>query len=228
VRTLLAPWVVDEANAPPNYSLLLAEPSSSGRIYFHTLYRGGQLVSRSTDPSRVVRALLTELDVFTDRDNHYLRLTMSGLLREDGAVLVPLALRQLLLPVQRKLNSGGATLLDGPVVYISPAAELVLPEAFVSLDPEMERELWSIGGGRADRQIEPNTYAVAGWALFATRDPLTAGRTIAIALRQVLNLEQLGVQEALDILAAAVRGRHLIGLGAANGRQLAETLTRSP
>jgi hypothetical protein len=218
LRAALAAHLVDDVEAPANYSVQLGEPSTSGAgAGFHFLYRSSASVVRTRDARRVVRGLFTHLSSHhVDPGPGLLRVHGVTLVAGDTAVLAPAALRQWPELIERRLNGQGLRFADTPWALVDPArAEVVVPEPSLDIDWSALDPLDMLAGGRGrpDPPVAPGRYPLVGWAFWVGADVtgrLSRAQAVMHALQLTIGAIDAGagrgdVQRALDGLAAVVR-----------------------
>ena len=213
LRRVLAAHLVDDVEAPANYSVLLAgdDPSSRNGA-FHFLYRGFTPAVRTRDPERLVAALFGRLAGHLDDGRiHQVRLDSLALVAEDRAVLVPAEIRYVIPTLERRLNAKGLRVVDQPWAALDiETGELVVDEPALGIDRSALAELSEVvpRPRRPDPPVRPGRYRLAGWGFglgHAHEGPISRAQAVALACPQVLNGRELGAQRLLDGLAGAVR-----------------------
>jgi hypothetical protein len=214
LRAALAAHLAPDVEAPPNYSVQLAERSASGPTGFHFLYRSSAAVVRTRDVRRVARGLITHLA--SHRDDvapGLLRVHGVTLVAGDSAVLAPAVLRQWLELIERPLNVRGVRIADTPWALLDPGrAELVVPEPSLVVDRRALDGLGALGGDRdrPDPPVGPGRYPLVGWA-FAGSGPdgrITRAQAVMHALQLSIGAvasRRDEVQRVLDGFASIVR-----------------------
>ncbi len=218
LRTALAAHLVDNVEAPANYSVQLGEPSTSGAgTGFHFLYRSSASVVRTRDARRVARGLFTHLSSHrVDLGRGLLRVHGVTLVAGGTAVLAPSVLRQWPELVERRLNGQGLRFADTPWALVDAArAEVVVPEPSLEVDWSALDRLDALAGGRVrpDPPVEPGRYPLVGWAFWVAPD-VTGRLSRAQAVMHAMQLTigaidadggRDDLQRALDGLASVVR-----------------------
>src|SRR5712691_1824918 len=218
LRAALAAHLVDNVEAPANYSVQLGEPSTSGAgTGFHFLYRSSASVVRTRDARRVARGLFTHLSSHrVDLGRGLLRVHGVTLVAGGTAVLAPSVLRQWPELVERRLNGQGLRFADTPWALVDAArAEVVVPEPSLEVDWSALDRLDALAGGRVrpDPPVEPGRYPLVGWAFWVAPD-VTGRLSRAQAVMHAMQLTigaidpdggRDDLQRALDGLASVVR-----------------------
>jgi hypothetical protein len=218
LRTALAAHLVENVEAPANYSVQLGEPSRSGAgTGFHFLYRSSASVVRTRDARRVARGLFTHLSSHrVDLGRGLLRVHGVTLVAGGTAVLAPSVLRQWPELIERRLNGQGLRFADTPWALVDAArAEVVVPEPSLEVDWSALDRLDPPAGGRArpDPPVEPGRYPLVGWA-FRVAPDVTGRLSRAQAVMHAMQLTigaidadggRDDLQRALDGLASLVR-----------------------
>ena len=212
LRQTLAAHLVDDVDALPNYSVLLAgdDPESKDRA-FHFVYRGFNPVVRTRDPQRLVTALLARLAGHLDDERgDRIRLDALALVAGDVAVLAPSEIRYVMPTLERRLNAKGLRVVDQPWTALdTETAEVVVEEPALDLDPAARERLVAAfpRPRRPEAVVAPGRYRLAGWGFglgHAHDGPISRAVAVTLACPQVLNFVELGAQRTLDGLAAAV------------------------
>ncbi|MDP8969906.1 MAG: hypothetical protein M3N52_05330, partial [Actinomycetota bacterium] len=188
LRALLAGYVVEQVQAPPNFSVRVGEDAEPGTKPLHLLYHSHTRVVRARSPRRVVDALLGRLELFADpaQPRDRLRVDALGLVGGDRAVLVPARLRRKLATIERRLNHAGLAVVDLPHVDLDVATgELIHATAGLRLDPAA---LAALDGWERDPQetVRPGRYPVVAWLLDgAGGQPLSRAAGVLVAAERV-------------------------------------------
>jgi len=218
LRTALVAHLVDNVEAPANYSVELGESSTSGAgTGFHFLYRSSASVVRTRDVRRVARGLFTHLSSHrVDLGRGLLRVHGVTLVAGGTAVLAPSVLRQWPELIERRLNGQGLRFVDTPWALVDAArAEVVVPEPSLEVDWSALDRLDALAGGRVrpDPPVEPGRYPLVGWAFWVAPD-VTGRLSRAQAVMHAMQLtigaidadgRRDDLQRALDGLASVVR-----------------------
>jgi hypothetical protein len=178
LRRAFADRVVDDVDAPPNYSVVLHDDAGSrGVRQLHQLFRASSLVTRSRDHGRIVHALAAHLSAHlddeptSDPESGLLQTIALGAVAGSNAYLLPRWLLSSLKTVQPRLNRLGVQLVDGPRTLVdATTGELVVPEPAVTVDPSVAAELAPSGKRSPEPPaIAPGRYPLRSWAC-AVRD----------------------------------------------------------
>ena len=190
-----------EVDAPPNYSVKVADDAARGRAKgFHLLYRSSALVLRTRDARRLASGVCSYLASHAPYDPELFVLSGVVVAGERGAVVAPSGLRPLLAHVERRLNLRGLRIVDAPWVLLDPhTGDAVVPEPALTIDWSAFDSLASTR--RPDPPVPPGRYRVVGWAL-AGDGPVTRAQAIAQATRAVVDFRD--AQEVLDGLAGVM------------------------
>ena len=189
---------VRDVDAPPNYSVKVADDASRGRATgFHLLYRSSALVLRTRDARRLASGVCNYLASHAPYDPGLFVLSGVVVAGEHGAVVAPSGLRPLFAHVERRLNVRGLRIVDAPWVLLDThTGDAVVPEPPLTID-------WSAFDAlpaprRADPPVPPGRYRVVGWAV-AGDGPVSRAQAVAQATRAVVDFR--AAQEVLDGLA---------------------------
>jgi hypothetical protein len=209
VRRALAAHLVDDVEAPPNYSVALGDAHDMGDP-FHFLYRGSTRIVRTRDANRLVRALLNHLSGHGVVADDELRVFGVGLVGARGALIGPYALRQHRDQLERRLTSAGVRFCDTELVHVDwRRREVVMSEPRLEVDWSALEALPSITPTTAsDPMVGPGRYPLIGWAFLGEGDAPSRARAVALATRllsigSVSTAEEL--QRMLDALAHLMR-----------------------
>jgi len=191
---VLAAHRVEGVDAPPNYSVKIADDDRRG---FHLLYRSSALAVRTRDPRRLVAAVCRYLASHAPYDPELFVLAGVVVVGRHGAVIAPSGLRQMLPTVERRLDARGLRVVDAPWVLLDPAARaVVVPEHGLAVD-DRALEMLPLPA-REEPPVAPGRYPVVGWALSGDV-PLTRAQAVAQATRAVV--DGRAPQAVLDGLA---------------------------
>lgn len=201
LREALSANLVDEVAMLANYSVREAEADGE----FHLLYRGGVVVVRTLDRSRLVQGLLIHLFGHGKPPPGLLRVDALALVGEGVAVLAPSALRHQLAHIERRLARRGLAVVDAPFADVdSERAELVVPSLPGSVNPQPLAVFGSPGSdGRAGSVATAGRYALAAWAFAAGLDdaaPATRAEAAQLALASAIAPDQAEATVVLEHL----------------------------
>jgi hypothetical protein len=221
LRKLLAAHLVEAADAPPNYSLRLADQESApaGLRQLNLLYRSSVTLVRSRHPGRVVGGLLQFLSSHIEpTDLRLLRIRAAAVVGEGGAVMVPWPARATfdLARLERRLGGLGLRLLDAEYATVDPdTCELVVAESLLEVDRSALAEAGLVDGAYRDEPLAPGRYPVRAWTHFAAADDhqdLSRGGGMLHAAQTLLPVEPLDAQRRLDRLAHVLEEVPLVGV----------------
>ncbi len=199
--------------APPNFSVVLAEPDAQGRgpaRRLSLLLVGDRTIVRSRSPRRVLEALDAQLSALAEPPESSLLLSASGAGVVDGkAILLPPMTSRRLELVQGRLARLGVALADGPEVVVDPAAaELVIHPASTWVAAEVLEDLPGLPPSVNEHPpIPPGRYPLAAWVVERSAPAgggvLPISRAIAGALETlVVDLDR--PDEAAECLSFAM------------------------
>ena len=162
LRRALRAHVVEGGEAPPNYSVRVADEPGA----FHFLFWGGRTVLRTLDPQRLLAALLAHLSGHLDVPPGRLRANAIAAVNGETALVLPAWLRQELAHLEPLLVRRGFTVADGPWVDIDLAtAELVVIDPALSVDrPALEAVAADLIRKRREQVVRPGRYPIAAWS----------------------------------------------------------------
>lgn len=207
LRAALAAHIVEDGQAPPNYSVRLTEGPGS----FHFLYWGGRTVLRTLDPQRLLDGLLTHLSAHAGLVPGRLRANALAAMRGDAALVLPAWLRQELPHFEPLLVRRGFTVADGPWVEIDLAtAEVVVEPPLRVHRPALDTIIANTRRKRREPSVPPGRYRIAAWSFLGAAGD--AGRlSRAEATMRAITLSSTRVAPAslasLGNFFAAVPGR---------------------
>lgn len=162
---------VDDHRAGHSYSVALAPATGSGPATdLNLLVQGGQVLVRSRSISRVLRALLWQLDariVPPGPLGGRIRVRATAARVGKGMVLLPPGLYVLEERLQPLLARRGVALADVPFPVIDlDSAEIVIPEPAVPHDPAVVAELDGPLASRSElAPVLPGRYPLLGWGV---------------------------------------------------------------
>lgn len=176
---------VSEDSLPQGLGIRAADEHSP----FHWLYWGRCPLVRTRDAERLVRALERYLAPApaTPTPELQVRLT-AGVLTTGQAFLLP-ALGADLARLDRRLQSAGAALVDGPHVTVDPVTgELVLREPEVALRRGPRQVLVDqLGTSRQDPRVAPGRYPIARWLVDGRTEDATGAVDVARLLSELVS-----------------------------------------
>lgn len=191
----LSPYLVDDPNVPPNYSLEVFEGSATRKR--HRLYEANTLALRSRDPAALVRAIDTMLAVYETTANGPIALSSLAAMGSGGAVLIPDG-KQLRATAGTSGSPLSHPIWAGPVILDSRTTELVLPT--------LERAKTPIAGDPADGDVaiaSPGGYqlrAVCYVGRGATEIERIDGTDAVYAITQLLPLDSAqSARRSIDV-----------------------------
>lgn len=201
-RAALVAHVVDDVQAPANYSLRQAEAAG----HFHFLYWGGMVAVRTLGTTRLLRGLLSHLFSHGEPLPGLQRVDVMTLVRDGVAVLAPPVLRHDLARLERPLAQRGFAVLDAPVADVDLGRkELVVPALPTTVDlAPVDALTPGDTTRRPEVVVSPGRYPLACWAFLDTGEPRALGRAEAteLALAGFAKLVNLDPQRALLGLGA--------------------------
>jgi hypothetical protein len=220
--------LVDDPEAPDNYSVSLADDRGARTRALDLLVRGGTQLVRSRSARRVVGALLSQLSADLAAPTAGLtRATATVALRGDRALLLPPDLVDRVSRLQPLLTRAGIRLADVPYGTLDLASrELVVPEPIVAYDAEVLADLDGERLASEARAVAPGRYPVDAWYFVRTPDrrgelsPATGVGAALLFLRNVDDLE--AAVESLSRLFGG--GTSAIGLWYSSLEELVEQL----
>ena len=177
VRSTLADHVVEDVDAPPNYSLRLEtrEPGRKGPSRTYALYRSQCLLLRTRKRERVLRALAHCLSGHVDPRVGLVRVRQQAVVGISGAVLLPHELHWRLEALEPRLGANGMWLADPPFIDIDAGTgELILAPPMIGVDV-------AALGARRDRPGPYGRYPIREWAILGRDDDETLTTHAALA-----------------------------------------------
>lgn len=155
-----APLVVDDPDAPGNFSILFSQDPQ----HAHLLYWGGCVAARSFDPDRLLRALVDHVAAHLEPPSGLVWIQSLAFVRDGRAVLMPTPLDDDLRIVDRQARAEGLVRLDSPRVLVDLAAGELVVADLLDLDPD---ELARVADGVPRRRAEPTApqgrYPIERW-----------------------------------------------------------------
>lgn len=210
VRELFAAHLVDDPDAPPNFSLQLAPAAAPGVVAqpLHRLFDGHAEVARHRDPRRVLRALVGYLSRFAPPDPDVVRLRAMAMCGPGGAVLLPDAWRRRAAQAERRLRREGTWVVDGPHVWLDVrTGQLLVPEP-VRVNLAAMEAVSEVAAAPLRPLPPPPTgpRPLRGWLVDVPADapPPTRAATLVAAMRRVRNIDVVGGRRAFEVLAGCL------------------------
>lgn len=203
VARILAGHLVEDVQAPPNYSVRMSSTGLSGH---HRLLEGNRTVVRTRSLHRLLWALCGFLDSHVaERDTAAVHVDALVLVHQGRALLMPPVLRPAVL-AERDLRYEGFRVLDAPTAALDPASgELVVtPPTFALSDGAFSEAALAPEPAEAPPTVGPGKYPIHLWVDIAdTEEPTTPTRAnlVAEANRGLRNRSAVGPQAALSALA---------------------------
>jgi hypothetical protein len=233
IQRILAAHLLPDVEAPPNLSLLTADPSAADgpSRSFDFLYRSSQSVVRTRSPGRVLRALFQYLSDLAAPETSLARFYGTGLVLDGRSILAPYQIRSQMAAFETRLHRAGLRVVDTPVVSIDlGTGELVVPEPVLSIDAEAlaEYERRHPSRGREPVPVPPGRYPILGWAAASDEDRvgrLPLAEAVATMASEVSNADVLGAQETLSGVARILGRAIPFGVWWQTPRELVSQLT---
>ncbi|MGH8923030.1 MAG: hypothetical protein ACRDWA_00040 [Acidimicrobiia bacterium] len=188
----LSAHLVPDVIAPANYSLLVPDGGVG------VLYQGYQSMTRTRDPSRLIRAFLAHLGSH-QKTAVGLAIGMGVVQSRDRAVLAPRSISNLPHRLVMELNERELQLLDRPWVDVDPErGTMQISESPLEMDP-FPLQAW-IGPDADLAPVQPGDYPLAGIVL---DDPALAPSPSSLywvvrLLRRTANLPKYGARQGID------------------------------
>ncbi len=231
IRRVLRAHLID-VEAPANFSALMADGSGvDGPVQaFNFLYRSSDSLVRTRAPGRVMRALLNYLADFAEPASSMLRLSATGFVVGDRAIIAPDTIRFEMAGIESRVNAAGLQVIDAPVLHLDPESGcVVVPEPALTVDAEAlaEFERRHPAAGREPGAVPAGRYPIAAWA-FTTgaggTDSLGRAQAVAAAAGQVVSADAFGAQQILDVMAGVVARTPVFPIAWADPAELARAL----
>ena len=206
LEAAFAAYLVDDDQAPPNYSVQLNAPEREGQRPFHFLFQAGTTAARSGSARRIVHALLLHLSgLVEEARGDGLTAGALPLVRDGRCLLVPPGARADLKRTERAFNRAGIAVDDHHHALIDlVTGELVVEAPTVGLAEEAYAALARLSPepARAEDVAPEGRYPVVGWAfLDQSRPELTGADGVLRALNLLRHAHVVGVQGSVDALA---------------------------
>lgn len=217
LRRALAAHLVDDPDAPANYSLQLlphAEDASTAQP-LHRLFENSSEIVRDRSPDRVVRALLHTLGGFAPPVDTHVQVWATAVVGPAGAVLAPGAWRRRRPALERALRRTGWTFLDVPFVSLDVAAgDLVVCVPPLAVDHAALAGLGDVAPGPPAPPVPAGPHPVRGWVVSPSAGDEAPSRADALvsAMRLCRNRDVIGGRRALAVLATALTAVRVAGV----------------
>lgn len=211
IRDLFALHVVDDPDAPPNYSIDHLSTADDPATAIKVAYRDVKPVVRTRSTARLLEGLVRHIAGEHTTSGDRLELRTLALTRGDSAVLVPARLRDRLTRLAPHLRRRGVRVLDEPVARIDPATgQLVVARPELAVDWSVLAGLGSRGldgaSDMADPPVTPGGYRLQGLYLAANAEaPASRANALVAVMPLVRNNGLLEGRVLLGTLAALVR-----------------------
>lgn len=160
LRQALSPVLIDDPQAPRNFSVLF----SANRQRAHLLFWGGCVAARSFDPERIVRSLFDHLGAHLAPPPGLVWVASLPYVRHGRAVLLPAPLKDDLRIVDRQLRAAGYVAVDSPRALVDPrTGELVVAD-LVRPEPEgVARAVADVTRRRPEPTVAYGRYPIERW-----------------------------------------------------------------
>ena len=210
LRRALAAHLVDDPDAPANYSLqLLPAPAPGAPAQpLHRLFEGSRELVRDRSADRVVGALLSALGGFARPDGTHLQVWATALAGAEGAVLVPVQWRGRLPHLQRGLRHTGWRILDAPFVSLDlTSGDVLVADPALTVDVPALQDLLESVPGRGTGSVSPPPWQLRGWLLppSSGEQALTKAEALVALMPLCRNREKVGGRRAFALLADRLR-----------------------
>jgi hypothetical protein len=223
---------VVDIEAPANFSALMADDSDTdGHVRaFNLLYRASDPLVRTRAPGRVLRTLLQHLSDFATTDSATMRLAATGFVVGGRVVVAPGGIGSEMANIESRLNAAGVQVIDAPVLHLDPASgELVVPEPALTIDHDAlaDYERANPAPRREPEPVRAGRYPVAVWAFTVAPEhdtSLRPAQAVAAAAQQVVNADEFGAQQVLDVMAATIDKTPIAGMWWGDPAELANQL----
>lgn len=212
VTHVLGTHLVEDATAPPNYSLRLASPDGLG---YHRLFRTCETSVRTRSLHRLLRALcgfLAEYDA--EQDTTVVHLDALVLVRDGQAHLLPPQLRPL-LPAEDVLRRQGFGVVDAATAALDPErGDLRVQAPLFEVDDATLTEARRLEPEPVESSpaVDPGRYPVRSWVHVSIEKGSSSSpaAVVAAANRRVRNRSAVGAQTALSTLACVASTTQLV------------------
>lgn len=160
IKAALAHWVVDDPEAPNNFSVAFSRTTTDT----HLLFWGGCVAARSFDPDRILRSLVDHLGAHRPPPPGTVWVNALGFVKDGRAVLMPGVFKDDLRVVDRQVRSAGWVAVDAPRALVDlTTAELVVTDL---IEPDADALAKAVDGV-PQRRVEPTVphgrYPIDRW-----------------------------------------------------------------
>jgi len=204
--------------APVAFSAVIAggaEERIRARKRFHILYQGNQRILRTGDIGTLARGLFAEIErsLLPERDDA-IYLGTPAIAMDRKIALVPDFYRSTLARLGRRVEPSGLRLPVERMVAVDDAGRVipVTPQLEIP-DDAVDRvtKLFADGAAsvpRIDRPVSPDIVVghVPNTVPEDHMQPLSRGRALYCLTTDVMNMQKVGIERALDTLARLVEG----------------------
>lgn len=211
IRELLGPHVVDDPDAPPNYSIDHLGDATSPARAVKVVYRDATPVVRTRSTARLLEGLVRYVAGEHSTRDDLVELHVLALTRGESAMFLPAPLRGRLGRLGPHLRQQGLRALDEPVARIDPATgDLVVTDAELAVDWEVLVGLAGRGLDGAEPVDDPSVAAgrYRSRVLYmraGDETPRSQAQAVVCVAGLVRNAALLPGQGLLDALASFVR-----------------------
>ena len=203
---LLAAYVIDDPQAPANFSVLFGE-AGEGRPALHHLYRGHRDIARSRQADVIIHSLIAHLNDLTI-DTADPQLLGIGFVSGDGLVLVPGIHAEAASLAGSRLARAGIKITDAPRLQLRLPSTIVVPTIRLDL---MDRAVIDRADDVKGPMAGPGEYRLRGMILPRYDGP--SPPTQASALVRMLGAMTFppdDAEEVLDLLIDLTAGVHVV------------------
>jgi hypothetical protein len=199
---LLAAYVIDDPQAPANFSVLFGE-AGEGRPALHRLYRGHRDIGRSRQADVLIHSLIAHLDDLTI-DTANPQLTGIGLVRGAGVVLAPGIGAEAASLAGSRLARAGIKITDAPRLQLRLPSKIVVP----TIDLDLVDRAVIEGATDANGPIAcPGEYRLRGLILPRYDGPSPPTQPSALVrMLGAMTFPPDDVEEVLDLLIDLTAG----------------------
>jgi hypothetical protein len=198
---LLTAYVIDDRQAPANFSVLYGE-AEEGRPALHHLYRGPRDIARSRQADVIIHSLIAHLNDLTDTADP--QLLGIGFVSGDGLVLVPGIHAEAASLAGSRLARAGIKITNAPRLQIRMQSKIVVPTIDLDL---VDRAVIDRADDVKGPMAGPGEYRLRGMILPRYDGP--SPPTQASALVRMLGAMTFppdDVEEVLDLLIDLTAG----------------------
>ena len=232
IRAALSTYMVDGLEAPPNFSVVLADDGGQPHLAsgLNFLYRNHVAIVRSRRPSRVLSGLFAYLAGYlTPPSNGLLRVPGVGLVKNGRAVVAPTNITTWTDILAPRLNRNGVQFVDAPSVALdADRGELVVEETALVVDRTALAALGQQRAGSEPPAVEPGRYPLDGWALFVGDEedmgPLSIANGIVAAGPGVIHHAGLKPERVIEALGRLFGSAQPVAVGSPYEGDLASKL----